>query len=69
MKNMLLFLLWSFFYIELKYNIKWGVIIRWKSFWIGCHYSDYNKRYCLNILPCITVWWIKNEGNQPSKIL
>jgi hypothetical protein len=50
-------------------NKKYGVIFRLKSFWIGCHYSDYNKRFCLNILPCFTIWWITKDGKQPNKIL
>ncbi len=52
--------------IKIKINDKSGIIIRLKSFWIGCHYSDYNKRYCLNILPCITIWWISKTGNSPD---
>ncbi len=46
-----------------------GFIFRWKSFWLGLHYSDYNKRYCLNIIPCVTFWWIGKGGKMPGKIL
>lgn len=46
----------------LKYNQKWGVINRYKSFWVGLHYSDYNKRFCLNIIPGLTIWWVKSGG-------
>lgn len=60
------FLIWS---TLLEYNEKFGIILRWKSFWIGLHYSDYNDRYCLNIIPCFTIWWIGKNGKQPNKIL
>ena len=46
--------------------MKYGILCRKESFWIGLHYSKYNKRYCLNILPCITIWWTIN-GNIPCK--
>ncbi len=48
---------------------RYGVILRLNSFWIGLHYSQFNKRYCLNILPCIIIWWIKKDGKIPNKIL
>lgn len=41
---------------------KWGVLVRLESAWIGLHYSKSCKRFCLNILPCITIWWIKEGG-------
>lgn len=46
---------------------KRGILIRKESFWIGLHYSIFNKRYCLNILPCVTIWWVKKGGNEPDK--
>jgi len=42
--------------------MKRGIIIRKESFWIGLHYSKACKRYCLNIIPCVTIWWIKKGG-------
>lgn len=55
--------------IALIFGDKYGMIIRLKSFWIGVHYSDYNKRYCINIIPCITIWWTKKHGRAPSHLL
>lgn len=63
------FLLWSYFKIEMNYDITWGFILRWKSFWLGLHYSDYNDKYCLNIIPGFTIWWIGEEGKAPQKQL
>lgn len=65
----ILLLIWLYLLIELSYGLKWGVLLRKESAWIGCHYSEYNKRYCLNIVPCVTIWWIKQGGKTPSKIL
>lgn len=48
---------------------RYGFIFRLKSFWLGLHYSDYNKRYCLNIIPCVTFWWTGKGGKMPGKIL
>lgn len=49
--------------------MKYGIIFRLKSFWIGLHYSHYNKRFCLNVIPCITIWWTLKNGKIPNKIL
>lgn len=48
---------------------KHGWIFRWESAWIGLHYSEFNKRFCLNVFPCITYWWINEGGKIPAKIL
>ena len=45
-----------------------GFIFRPKSFWMGIHYSDYNKRFCMNIIPCCTIWWIKKGGVRPDEM-
>lgn len=35
------------------------------SFWVGVHWSTYNQRLCINLLPCVTVWVVLPGGNQP----
>jgi len=50
-------------------KIQHGYILRWKSFWVGLHYSDFNKRYCLNLLPGVTLWWTGEGGKAPNRIL
>lgn len=52
--------------IEVKTS---GWIFRKASAWVGLHYSEYNNRYCLNILPCITYWWIGEGGKVPALVL
>lgn len=66
--NMISYAMFLHLIIYLDYNIKWGIIVRRESFWIGCHYSNYNKRYCLNIIPCFTIWWIKIGGKIPKNL-
>ena len=45
---------------------QWGTLFRWESAWIGCHYSPYNKRYCINLIPFVTIWITKPGGKTPS---
>lgn len=52
--------------IELKTS---GWIFRKESAWWGLHYSKHNKRYCLNLLPCCTYWWITEGGKVPASVL
>lgn len=48
--------------ITIKRKPNFGILFRLESFWIGLHYSKACKRYCLNLLPCITIWWCKKDG-------
>lgn len=42
-----------------------GVLFNPKALWIGAHYGAHQKRWCVNILPCLTVWWAKPGGYLP----
>lgn len=44
---------------------RYGWLIRLGSFWIGAHWSPGNKRLCINLLPCITVWVVMPGGFVP----
>ncbi len=48
---------------------KWrvGVVFRKGSLWIGVHYSPFNGRFCINLIPCLTVWVTKPGGNVPCQ--
>lgn len=46
-----------------------GVLFRWQSFWVGLHYAQSCRRYCLNIIPCVTIWWTVKGGQAPRKTL
>jgi len=36
-------------------RVRLHLIVRLRSFWIDAHYSCYNNRLCVNVLPGITV--------------
>lgn len=42
-----------------------GVLVRADSFWVGAHWSPYNKRLCINFIPFVTVWFALPEGVLP----
>jgi hypothetical protein len=42
---------------------RYGIIFRLRSFWIGAHWSAENCRLCVNLVPCVTIWF----GNPPVK--
>lgn len=42
-----------------------GFMPRWGSLWVGAHWSPYNRRLCVNILPCLTVWFVFRGGITP----
>ena len=45
--------------------MKFGTLFRWGSFWVGLHWSPWNKRLCINPLPCVTIWVVFPGGNEP----
>lgn len=45
--------------------MKTGLLVRKGSFWVGVHYSPYNRRYCINLIPCVTIWITLNGGKTP----
>lgn len=51
--------------IRLINTSRWGLMLRAGSAWVGAHWSGYNKRLCVNILPCSTVWIIGEGGKAP----
>lgn len=45
--------------------MKAGLLFRWGSAWIGAHWSPYNRRWCINVLPCVTLWVTLSGGRAP----
>lgn len=43
-----------------------GLLFRLGSFWIGAHWSPYNRRWCINPVPCVTFWVALKGGKSPS---
>jgi hypothetical protein len=46
-------------------GMRCGLLFRWASAWVGVHYSDYNRRFCINLIPCVTLWVTLPGGNTP----
>jgi hypothetical protein len=42
-----------------------GVLVRLASMWIGVHYSAFDRRFCINLLPCVTFWITQPGGHLP----
>lgn len=47
--------------------MKIGIVFQSGAWWLGVHYSDYNRRFCINIIPCYTIWISKPQGITPHK--
>lgn len=55
-------------YIEGRNGLpRWrcGWLLNKHSLWMGVHYSTNNKRWCINLIPCVTFWITKPGGNTP----
>lgn len=48
-------------------TVRFGVLFNAASFWVGAHWSRYNRRLCVNILPTLTIWVSLPGGIVPSK--
>ena len=44
-----------------------GMLYNKHALWIGVHYSPANKRWCINVLSCLTVWFTKRGGDAPVR--
>lgn len=46
---------------------KVGLLWNSGSLWVGAHWSSYTRRWCINIVPCLTVWVTLPGGKLPTK--
>lgn len=46
-------------------TMRWGVLFRWGSCWIGAHWAPHNKRLCINVVPFVTIWIVWPGGLVP----
>ena len=46
-----------------RYAVGW--LFNLSSLWVGVHYSQFNKRWCINLIPCVTIWVVAPGGNYP----
>lgn len=47
--------------------MKSGVLINWRALWIGAHWSAANRRLCVNLVPCVTIWVALPGGKVPVR--
>ncbi len=45
--------------------MKVGALFQPRALWVGAHYSRHNRRWCINLLPCLTVWVTLPGGKEP----
>jgi hypothetical protein len=43
-----------------------GILLNPHALWIGMHYSAFNKRVCINLLPMLTIWIAFKGGATPK---
>lgn len=52
---------------ERVHKVHVGLLSRLGSAWIGVHWSTYNRRFCINLIPCVTLWVVLPGGRIPNK--
>lgn len=45
--------------------MKAGLLFQPGGLWIGAHYSKQYRRWCINLLPCLTIWITLPGGRAP----
>lgn len=51
----------------LRCMVQCGFLFQPGGLWVGAHYSTYNNRWCINVLPCCTFWVCLPGGKVPDK--
>lgn len=46
-------------------QVKVGILFRLGSLWMGAHWSPHNRRWCINLVPCVTLWITLEGGKTP----
>lgn len=36
-------------------RVRWGILFRGGSCWVGVHWSRDNRRFCINLIPFVTM--------------
>jgi hypothetical protein len=44
-----------------------GWLFNCGALWVGAHYSPANRRWCVNLVPCVTVWIALSGGKEPDR--
>lgn len=46
--------------------MRYGILFRPGSLWVGAHWSKGNRRLCINLIPCVTIWITLRGGVVPG---
>lgn len=44
-----------------------GILFNPASLWVGLHWSAFNRRFCINLIPCVTLWVTLKGGKTPKE--
>jgi hypothetical protein len=47
---------------------RWGILFQPGGVWIGAHYSRFERRWCINPVPCVTLWITLKGGRPPARV-
>lgn len=42
-----------------------GLLFNPCALWVGAHYSKHQRRWCINLVPMLTVWLTLRGGTEP----
>lgn len=48
-------------------GVRLGVLFQKGGLWVGAHWSPVNRRWCINLLPCCTIWISLPGGRIPRE--
>lgn len=46
---------------------RFGILFNKGAIWLGGHYSPFNRRWCINLVPCVTIWFTLRDGKAPQR--
>lgn len=46
-------------------TLRCSLLLRLSSFWVGVHWSAFDRRFCINPWPCVTFWITLPGGHLP----
>lgn len=54
--------------VALRSSWSFGLLFNRHALWLGVHYSSHTKRWCINLLPTLTVWVRRPGGQEPEGV-
>lgn len=57
----------NYYYAKRTNCTEVGLLVNPTSWWVGVQYSKHNKRWCINVIPCVTLCITLAGGIVPSQ--